>query len=53
VGLIGEAVGQHSIPSNNKWTHELEQSISRQTMIEQLLISIYSGPMKKMTHPPD
>jgi hypothetical protein len=39
VGLIGGAVGRHDIPSNNKGTYELEQSISPQTMIEQLSIS--------------
>jgi hypothetical protein len=39
VGLMGGAVVQHQIPSNNKWTYELEQSISRQTTIEQLSIS--------------
>lgn len=50
MGLIGGAVVQHSIPSNNKWTYQLEQSISRQIMIEQLLISIYSRPMKKRAH---
>lgn len=53
VGLIGGAVGQHDIPSDNKGTYELEQSISRQTTIEQLLISIYSGQMKQRTYPPD
>jgi hypothetical protein len=53
VGLMGGAEVQQSIPSNNKGTYELEQTVSRQTTIEQLSISINSRSMKKQTHLPD